>query len=99
MATTVRNLALRLDKKQAARLDAFESTTGVEGTTLARNALDAALKHFETYGSISFPMTIVPTSSLQESFSETAKKMALSTAAVLTDSPESYTSGKSRKAI
>ena len=54
-----RNLGVRLDAETTARLSKFEQTTGVEGTTLARNCILAGLNYFEENGSITFPVEIV----------------------------------------
>lgn len=54
-----RNLGLRLDEATTADLDAFEAATGVEATTLARNALRACLDYWKAHGKISFPLRLV----------------------------------------
>jgi hypothetical protein len=53
-----RNLGLRLDQITADRLSSFENTTKIEGVTLARAALEAALDAFQSTGKISFPLTL-----------------------------------------
>lgn len=58
-AKTARNLGIRLDSILAARLERFEERTGVEGTTLGRKAIEAALDYFEINGQITFPLELV----------------------------------------
>jgi hypothetical protein len=53
-----RNLGLRLDHATTTRLEAFEQSTKVEGVTLARAALEAALDCYARTGRISFPLRI-----------------------------------------
>jgi hypothetical protein len=61
-----RNLGLRLDQITADRLSSFEDATKIEGVTLARAALEAALDAFQSTGKISFPLTIQIASAAQE---------------------------------
>lgn len=51
-----RNLGLRLDQQTTDRLTAFESATKIEGVTLARAALEAALEAYHRTGQIAFPL-------------------------------------------
>jgi hypothetical protein len=63
MSTTSRNLALRLNEVRTARLNAFERKTGVNGTTLGLECLDAALDYYEAHGPLTFPLIVIPKSS------------------------------------
>lgn len=51
-----RNLGLRLDQQTTDRLTAFENATKIEGVTLARAALEAALDAYQSTGKIAFPL-------------------------------------------
>ncbi len=51
-----RNLGLRLDQTTTDRLNAFETATKIEGVTLARAALEAALEAYHSTGRIAFPL-------------------------------------------
>lgn len=57
MPATARTLSIRCDESRASRLEAFERATGIMGTTLVSNLLDAALTYYEHGGQITFPMT------------------------------------------
>ena len=48
-----------MEEKVDERLLRFESETGIERVTLARNALVAALSFYEKHGVISFPLQVV----------------------------------------
>jgi len=54
-----RTLGLRLDAVDDARLTRFEEATAIEGVSLARAALKAALTQFERKGSLTLPLQIV----------------------------------------
>ena len=54
-----RILGIRLDEKDASRVAHFEKTTHIEGVSLARAALKAALHTFEQNGTLSLPLRIV----------------------------------------
>lgn len=54
-----RTLGVRLDAQDAARLNRFETTTHVDGVTLARLALRAALDRFEAQGNLQLPLIVV----------------------------------------
>lgn len=64
--STTRNLGVRLTGNLVTDLAEFEATTGVEGTTLARELLAAALKYFKEHGSITFPLAVLPASLLKQ---------------------------------
>jgi len=60
MSTTKgRNLGLRLDEADTADLEDFEKGSGIEATTLARNALRACLAYWKQHKKISFPLRLV----------------------------------------
>ena len=60
MSTTKgRNLGLRLDEADTADLNDFEQGSGIEATTLARNALRACLAYWKQHKKISFPLRLV----------------------------------------
>lgn len=60
MSTTKgRNLGLRLDETDTADLEDFEKGSGIEATTLARNALRACLAYWKQHKKISFPLRLV----------------------------------------
>lgn len=61
-----RTLGIRLDEKTNARLVKFEEATLIEGVSLARAALIAALDSFEANQSLTLPLKIV--SATQEPF-------------------------------
>lgn len=54
-----RILGIRLDSIDAERVKRFEDTTHIEGVSLARAALKAALARFEETGSLSLPLRVV----------------------------------------
>jgi hypothetical protein len=54
-----RTLGLRLDAIDDARLTRFEQATHIEGVSLARAALKAALDQFERKGSLTLPLQII----------------------------------------
>jgi hypothetical protein len=54
-----RILGIRLDQKTNARLVRFENTTLIEGVSLARAALIAALETYERHGSLTLPLKII----------------------------------------
>lgn len=54
-----RTLGIRLDQNLDARLTSFENKTHIEGVSLCRAALKAALDEFESAGSLSLPLRIV----------------------------------------
>ena len=58
MKDSPRNMGLRLDPILSSTLAEFENSTGVEGTTLARNSLKAALTYWQQHGHISFPLVL-----------------------------------------
>lgn len=53
-----RTLGIRLDQKDTDRLEKFEAQTTIDGVSLARAALKAALNYYEETGSISLPLYI-----------------------------------------
>lgn len=53
-----RTLGIRLDQTDNERLDKFERETTMDGVSLARAALKAALNFYEETGSISLPLHI-----------------------------------------
>lgn len=53
-----RTLGIRLDQTENERLHKFESETTIDGVSLARAALKAALNYYEQTGSISLPLYI-----------------------------------------
>jgi hypothetical protein len=55
-----RILGLRLDQEDTDRLERFEKETTLEGVSLARAALKAALSYYEQNGEISLPLHISP---------------------------------------
>ncbi|HCN76041.1 MAG TPA: hypothetical protein DIT13_02455 [Verrucomicrobiales bacterium] len=57
-----RILGIRLDEKDATRLQTIEDTLCITGVSLARAALKAALDHWETHGTITLPLEIRPKS-------------------------------------
>lgn len=59
MNTEPRNLGVRLDPALTERLKRFEKRTGVNGATLGRNAIEAALNWFDRHGTIMFPLHVV----------------------------------------
>jgi hypothetical protein len=68
MTTKSKVIGVRVDPATDARLAKFETETGVERVTLARNAMLAALDYYEKRGRISFPLLLIeptqhPTSS------------------------------------
>ena len=58
-----RILGLRLDQEDTDRLERFEKETTLEGVSLARAALKAALTYYEEHGKISLPLNISPVGS------------------------------------
>lgn len=60
MSTTKgRNLGLRLDEQDTRDLEDFERGSGIEATTLARNAVRACLAYWKQHKKISFPLRLV----------------------------------------
>jgi hypothetical protein len=53
-----RTLGVRLDEKTTARVAAFEEKTHIEGVSLARASLLAALDYFDATGTLSLPLRI-----------------------------------------
>jgi len=53
-----RTLGIRLDQTDNSRLEKFERETTLDGVSLARAALKAALQFYEETGSISLPLYI-----------------------------------------
>jgi hypothetical protein len=53
-----RTLGIRLDQIDNERLEKFERETTMDGVSLARASLKAALNYYEETGSISFPLHI-----------------------------------------
>lgn len=53
-----RTLGIRLDQSETDRLQKFETETTMDGVSLARAALKAALTYYEETGSISLPLYI-----------------------------------------
>lgn len=51
-----RTLGIRLDQKDTDRLHKFEAETTIDGVSLARAALKAALAYYEEHGNISLPL-------------------------------------------
>lgn len=79
MSTTKgRNLGLRLDENDTKDLELFERTTGIEATTLARNALRACIAYWKQHGKISFPLRLVE---IDQARNYTLKEMTGSDAA------------------
>lgn len=60
MSTTARNLAIRLTPELAERLRNLENATGIEGVTLGRILLNAALDYFENHEELPLPLAVVP---------------------------------------
>jgi hypothetical protein len=83
-----RNLGLRLDQTTTDRLAAFESATKIEGVTLARAALEAALDAFQTTGKIAFPLRM-------EIASDDLDRSGI---ALLAEKPATYTAPRTKKA-
>jgi hypothetical protein len=54
-----RILGIRLDETDASRVAKFENETSIEGVSLARAALKAALAYYEEVGSINVPIKLV----------------------------------------
>lgn len=57
-----RILGIRLDAKDAAELEQFEQATHIEGVSLARASLKAALASYKRHGSLTLPLFIVDSS-------------------------------------
>lgn len=55
-----RILGIRLDQEDSDRLERFEKETTLEGVSLARAALKAALSYYEEHGKISLPLHMSP---------------------------------------
>ncbi|WP_038164610.1 hypothetical protein [Verrucomicrobium sp. BvORR106] len=53
-------IGLRVEDAEIARLKRFTQKTGIEGVTLARAALAAALDYFDANGRITLPLQIQP---------------------------------------
>lgn len=67
MSTTKgRNLGLRFDEQDTKDLDLFERSTGIEATTLARNATRACLAYWKKHGKISFPLRLIEAASSEK---------------------------------
>jgi hypothetical protein len=58
-----RTLSIRLDATDTAALADFEDRTGVDGVTLGRNALRACISYFQSGGTITFPLVLLPAAS------------------------------------
>jgi hypothetical protein len=96
MSETARNLATRLKSPLKDKVANFEATTGVEGTTLVTNLLEAAMDYFAEHGSITFPLVVVPKS--QWLSSQTAQKSIMATSALLSEPTQSYSTKPKKKA-
>lgn len=81
MSTTKgRNLGLRLDENDTRDLEDFERGSGIEATTLARNALRACLAYWKQHQKISFPLRLVEAASADPGPARTASSAPLSEA-------------------
>lgn len=54
-----RILGVRLDAADTERIAKFETETCIEGVSLARAALRAALAYYETHGTLTLPLEVV----------------------------------------
>jgi hypothetical protein len=90
VSKNARQLGLRLDERDAARLAAFERT-GVEGVSLARAALQACLNFFEEHGYLSLPLEIQPHSVKQAAPSSVKSGPASKSTATSADSRSTIT--------
>jgi len=59
MSRKTKVIGIRVDPEVDGRLSVFETSTGIERVTLARNAMLAALDFYEKHGRISFPLHVV----------------------------------------
>jgi hypothetical protein len=76
-----RILGIRLDQKTNARLVRFENTTLIEGVSLARAALIAALETYERHGSLTLPLKIISSAQNENLFtSQVSENLMESTA-------------------
>jgi hypothetical protein len=96
MSDVPRNLATRLKGPLKDRVAHFEATTGVEGTTLVTNLLEAAMNYFDEHGSITFPLVVVPQK--QWLSSQTTQKTRVATASLLAEDSPSYRTPTRKKA-
>lgn len=55
---TPRQLGVRLDAVDSARLKRMEDATGVEAVSIARNALRAVLDYYEKHGRVVYPIVV-----------------------------------------
>jgi hypothetical protein len=83
-----RNLGLRLDQATTDRLNAFETATKIEGVTLARAALEAALEAYHSTGRIAFPLRM----------EIAADETDINSIALLAERPASYQTPRRKKA-
>jgi len=76
-----RILGIRLDQKTNARLVRFENATLIEGVSLARAALIAALETYERHGSLTLPLKIISSAQNENLFtSQVSENLMESTA-------------------
>ena len=54
------HIGVRVDDLTRHKLTELENITGISPAALARKSFDSIIKHWETNGSISFPLKIVP---------------------------------------
>jgi hypothetical protein len=103
MAAESRNLGVRLDTQLAPRLAACEKNTGIEGVSLARNLIAAALDYYEENGSITFPIAVIPLQELrllqQAASSQTARKNIMAASTLLSEPAQSYSTKPKKKAV
>lgn len=66
MSRKTKVIGVRVDEEVNRRLLQFESETGIERVTLARNAMIAALKFYEKNRRISFPLKVVEASGFSQ---------------------------------
>lgn len=89
MKTVKRNLGVRLDAALSSRLEAFESQSGVLGTTLVIKLLEGGLSFYEKNGYISFPVEVKPLQAIQQNL--------MVQSALLSEEPDIYKASKKRR--
>lgn len=82
-----RILGIRLDATDAARVAKFEQDTHIEGVSLARAALKAALSYYEQHGSLALPLRLVEAVA-EEPLSPPAEKKVSAASATPEPAPE-----------